>query len=149
MAQFLTDCASFSNSQGERLVPIIGMQSTRSFKTLPEDFKRAVSSVYNEFFTRQTDLWSQTAVQRLSPWINATGMLVCGEDLGMVPACTCQVLRQLRIFCLRVQLFSTTQHPNEYDYLTVITTSTHDTPVLRCGPKTTTCRARRAKKAMR
>lgn len=66
-------------------------------------------------------------------------MLVCGEDLGMVPACVQGVLDALSILGLRIQrmpkddklLFD---HPVHYPYLSVATPSVHDTSTLRYAP---------------
>jgi 4-alpha-glucanotransferase len=38
------------------------------------------------FFKRQDEFWKQVAMQKLPALKRATNMLVCGEDLGLVPA---------------------------------------------------------------
>ena len=63
-------------------------------------------------------------------------MLVCGEDLGMVPACVPEVMQQLNILSLEVQRMpknpcDTFVNPKDNPYLSVDTTSTHDTSTLR------------------
>ena len=63
-------------------------------------------------------------------------MLVCGEDLGMVPACVPDVMKQLNILSLEVQrmpksIHDTFVNPKDNPYLSVSTTSTHDTSTLR------------------
>ena len=63
-------------------------------------------------------------------------MLVCGEDLGMVPDCVHSVMNELQILSLEIQrmpknsnvLFSDL---NSLPYLSVSTTSTHDMPPIR------------------
>ena len=64
------------------------------------------------------------------------GLLICGEDLGMVAPCVPGVMRELGILSLEVQrmpknstsLFS---DPRENPYLSVDTTGTHDMPTIR------------------
>ncbi len=63
--------------------------------------------------------------------IDSTGMLCCGEDLGMIPACVPSVMDELEILSLKVQRmpddpsreFADTRR---YPYYCVATTSTHD-----------------------
>lgn len=66
----------------------------------------------------------------------ATNMLLCGEDLGMVPACVPVVMNELGILSLEVQRMpkdskKTFGHPADYPYLSVATPSSHDTSTLR------------------
>ena len=63
-------------------------------------------------------------------------MLICGEDLGMVPHCVPDVMKQLGILSLEIQRMpkdSTKEffNPTEAPYLSVITPSTHDMSTLR------------------
>jgi 4-alpha-glucanotransferase len=57
----------------------------------------------NYFFRRQDDFWKREAMQKLPFLKEATNMLVCGEDLGMVPACVPDVMKQLGILSLEIQ----------------------------------------------
>jgi 4-alpha-glucanotransferase len=68
--------------------------------------------------------------------MDATTMLICGEDLGMIPDSVPVVLKRLGLLSLEVQNMSKQLgqrfgNPQEYPYLSVCTTSTHDTPTLR------------------
>jgi len=63
-------------------------------------------------------------------------MLLCGEDLGMVPACVPSVMNELGILSLEVQRMPkdpkiTFGHPANYPYLSVATPSSHDTSTIR------------------
>ncbi len=63
-------------------------------------------------------------------------MLVCGEDLGMVPACVPGVMDALNILSLEVQRMPkdpavTFGLPSTYPYDSVCCTSSHDTSTLR------------------
>jgi len=75
-------------------------------------------------------------MQKLPFLKEATNMLVCGEDLGMVPACVPDVMKQLGILSLEIQrmpkdLNKEFFYPHESPYLSVITPSTHDMSTLR------------------
>jgi len=66
----------------------------------------------------------------------ATNMLVCGEDLGMVPHCVPDVMQQLGILSLEIQRMPKDAGnnffiPDEAPYLSVITPSTHDMSTIR------------------
>jgi 4-alpha-glucanotransferase len=63
-------------------------------------------------------------------------MLICGEDLGMVPACVPDVMKQLGILSLEIQRMPKNPkeeffHPNDAPYLSVVTPSTHDMSTIR------------------
>jgi 4-alpha-glucanotransferase len=63
-------------------------------------------------------------------------MLVCGEDLGLVPSCVPDVMRQLGLLSLEIQRMPKDPsveffHPNDAPYLSVVTPSTHDMSTIR------------------
>jgi 4-alpha-glucanotransferase len=63
-------------------------------------------------------------------------MLICGEDLGLVPACVPDVMKQLGILSLEIQRMPKDPkkeffHPNDAPYLSVVTPSTHDMSTVR------------------
>jgi 4-alpha-glucanotransferase len=63
-------------------------------------------------------------------------MLVCGEDLGMVPACVPEVMKQTGILSLEIQRMpkDVTReffNPAYAPYLSVVTPSTHDMSTIR------------------
>ncbi|KAF2072528.1 hypothetical protein CYY_006171 [Polysphondylium violaceum] len=120
-----------------RFYPRIEITKTSSFNELPDDLKSILHRLYiSYYFERQEELWAQTALQRLPLIKKCTKMLVCGEDLGMVPKCVEPVLKDLGILGLRIQRMPSDSnkdfyHPGEYQYLTVNTTSSHDMSTLR------------------
>ena len=88
------------------------------------------------FFKRQDDFWKQEAMQKLPTLRRVTNMLICGEDLGMVPSCVPEVMQQLGLLSLEIQRMpkdSSKQffHPNDAPYLSVVTPSTHDMSIIR------------------
>lgn len=129
---FITDCENPINSH-----PAIQAKLTIEYKELAKLQKRAYDNLYNHFFyERNEQLWAQTGHKRLKNIVFSTGMLVCGEDLGMIPACVPQVMDTLKILSLEIERMPKTANrkfgnPIEYPYLSVCTTGTHDTSTLR------------------
>jgi 4-alpha-glucanotransferase len=115
----------------------IGMDSTTSFRDLDDYSKQKLKDLYvNYFFRRQDDFWRRQAMQKLPELKRSTDMLVCGEDLGMVPTCVPDVMRQLGMLSLEIQRMpkQTTDvffHPVNAPYLSVVTPSTHDMSTIR------------------
>lgn len=117
--------------------PRINGFDTPMFKSLSKQAKEAYRRLHEDFFySRNNDFWSNVAMSKLPALIEATDMLVCGEDLGMIPACVPEVMDRLRILALEVQRMPKTMginvsDPSTYPYMSVCTTSTHDMSVLR------------------
>lgn len=112
--------------------PRISAQFTYQFRNLTDYEKWCFNRLYNDFFYhRNTDFWYGKAMWKLPPLLDATGMLACGEDLGMIPDCVPEVMHQLEILSLEIQRmpkdpkseFGDTWH---YPYFSVCTSSTHD-----------------------
>jgi 4-alpha-glucanotransferase len=75
-------------------------------------------------------------MKKLPALKHATNMLVCGEDLGLVPGCVPEVMRQLGLLSLEIQRMPKQSgreffHPNDAPYLSVVTPSTHDMSTIR------------------
>ncbi|MEN9497287.1 MAG: hypothetical protein RL750_186, partial [Bacteroidota bacterium] len=99
------------------------------------------------FFKRQDDFWFREAMHKLPSLKSATNMLVCGEDLGMVPHCVPEVMQQLGILSLEIQRMPKDPnrrffHPQDAPYLSVVTPSTHDMSTLRAWWEEDTSRTR-------
>lgn len=120
-----------------RFHPRITGQYTFSYAHLDDNVKEVYNRIYNDFFyKRHNYFWYEQAMRKLPELISATSMLVCGEDLGMVPDCVNWVMDELQILSLEIQrmpkqtniLFADL---NQYPYLSVNTTSTHDMSTIR------------------
>jgi len=115
----------------------IAMDQTSSFRYLDWHTQQQLKDLYlNYFFSRQDDFWEREAMHKLPALKRATNMLVFGEDLGMVPRCVPNVMRQLGILSLEIQRMPKNParqffHPNEAPYLSVVTPSTHDMSTVR------------------
>ena len=112
--------------------PKIGAKATAGYMYLDAYRKAAFDRLYDDFFYRRNnEFWKEKAMQKLPALLDSTGMLACGEDLGMIPATVPQVMSDLRILSLEIQRMpksveETFAHPANYPYLSVCTTSTHD-----------------------
>ena len=117
--------------------PKIGAKSTQGYQYLDAYRKAAFDRLYDDFFYRRNnEFWKDKAMQKLPALLDSTGMLACGEDLGMIPATVPQVMSDLRILSLEIQRMpksveETFAHPANYPYLSVCTTSTHDMNPIR------------------
>lgn len=115
----------------------IGMINTSSYKDLDDYSKQKLKELYiNYFFRRQDDFWRKEAMRKLPELKRSTEMLVCGEDLGMVPDCVPDVMQQLGMLSLELQRMPKLSgqlffHPNDAPYLSVVTPSTHDMSTIR------------------
>ncbi len=113
------------------------MEDTASFRNFEADTQQQLKSLYIDyFFRRQDDFWMKEAMQKLPALKRVTNMLVCGEDLGLVPACVPEVMRQLGLLSLEIQRMPKDPkkeffHPNDAPYLSVVTPSTHDMSTIR------------------
>ena len=121
----------------DMLHPRISIYQSHSFNELYDDQKRILMNIYNDYFYRRhTQFWRESAMRKLPTLISSTGMLCCGEDLGMVPDCVPEVMHALQILSLEIQRMPkdpkrTFAHPADAPYLSVCTTGTHDTNPLR------------------
>lgn len=112
--------------------PRIAAQHTFAYRALDGYQRACYDRLYNDFFYhRHNDFWHGKAMWKLPPVIEATDMLVCAEDLGMIPACVPDVMHRLEILSLEIQRMPkdpATEFADtwRYPYLSVCTTSTHD-----------------------
>jgi 4-alpha-glucanotransferase len=115
----------------------IAMDKTSSFQSLDEKTKKRLKELYEDYFyKRQEKLWRKEGRKKLSVLKKATNMLVCGEDLGMAPACVPAVLKELKILSLEVQRMPKKfgiefSDLNNAPYLSVVTPATHDMSTIR------------------
>lgn len=125
------------DSMGQHFHFRIDMEKTISFKHLIPHLQEKLRALYiNYFYRRQDDFWFREAMHKLPQLKEATNMLVCGEDLGMVPHCVPDVMQQLGILSLEIQRMPKDPkkeffHPDDAPYLSVITPSTHDMSTVR------------------
>jgi len=125
------------DSSGQQFHFRISIEDTTSFKHLDGDTQDKLKDLYiNYFYRRQDDFWEKEAMKKLPALKRSTNMLVCGEDLGMVPHCVPDVMKRLGILSLEIQRMPKASdkafsHPNDAPYLSVVTPSTHDMSTIR------------------
>lgn len=116
--------------------PRFNIKNTKSYQNLSINEQNAISDLYEDyFFKRQDAFWAANAMEKLPVILNSTDMLICAEDLGMVPDCVPQVLNHLGITALKVQRMPAENiawyNPKNAGYLNVVTASSHDSSTLR------------------
>lgn len=117
--------------------PRISAQFTYIYRALTDYERWCFDRLYNDFYYRRhNDFWYGKAMWKLPPLIDSTDMLVCAEDLGMIPACVPAVMQQLEILSLEIQRMpkdprSAFGNTWNYPYFSVCTTSTHDMSGIR------------------
>ena len=118
--------------------PRINATKLPEFQTLFNDEERQrFWNLYNDYFYRRNNhFWYQEAMKKLPRLTQATRMLCCAEDLGMVPDCVPWVMNELRILSLEIQSMPKDPavefgHLSRNPYRSVCTISTHDMATLR------------------
>ena len=117
--------------------PRIGVLNEPIFETLNAEEKDAFVRLYNNFFfQRHSFFWGQEALKRLPSILNAERILMCAEDLGMLPNCVEPVLNELRLLTLEIQQMPKQQgfefsHLDANPIRSVATIATHDMAPLR------------------
>lgn len=115
----------------------ISITATSSYKYLDKTTQDQLHSLYvNYFYYKQDEFWKKEALQKLPSIKRTTRMLVCGEDLGMVPHCVPEVMNQLSMLSLEIQRMPKKSgieffNPADAPYLSVVTPSTHDMSTIR------------------
>lgn len=117
--------------------PRISAQLDFIYESLYDNDKAAFNRLYNDYFYRRNNqFWYQEAMKKLPKLVQATRMLVCAEDLGMVPDCVPWVMDELKILSLELQSMPKDPsvkfgHLSRNSYRSVCTISSHDMPTLR------------------
>lgn len=114
--------------------PRIECWKTASFQELDGGAQSKLRNMYQQYmYQRQEQFWADQSMRKLPAILDASRMLVCGEDLGMVPACVAGVLDKLGIMGLRIQRMPPDNagtgkfgRPDTYPYMSVCTPSCHD-----------------------
>ena len=125
------------HKRSDRWHPRIAVQYQEAYTQLNDDQKFHFNQLYNDYFYRRNNqFWYTEAMKKLPKLTQATRMLVCAEDLGMVPDCVPWVMNELRILSLEIQSMPkdpTTRfgHLSRNPYRSVDTISTHDMATLR------------------
>ncbi len=129
--------------------PRITLQTTLVYAHLSEDQKNKINKLYNYFYyQRHNEFWKGQAMKKLPALVHSTQMLCCGEDLGMVPECVPNVMKELDILSLEIQrmpkeMYVEFGNLDRVPYKSVSTTSTHDMSGIRAWWEEDRARTRR------
>lgn len=124
-------------SRGRQFHLRFDIEKTMSFQALDLQTQVHLKDLYVDyFFRRQDEFWRKEALQKLPALKRVTNMLICGEDLGLVPACVPDVMRDLGLLSLEIQRMPKMpgrafSRPSNAPYLSVVTPSTHDMSTIR------------------
>ena len=125
------------HKRNDRWHPRIAVQYQEPYNKLNDEKKYNFNRLYNDYFYRRNNqFWYQEAMKKLPRLTQATRMLCCAEDLGMVPDCVPWVMNELRILSLEIQSMPKDDtlrfgKLKRNPYRSVCTISTHDMPTLR------------------
>lgn len=117
--------------------PRVAVQLDFVYESLYDCDKAAFNRLYNDFFYRRHNhFWYEGAMEKLGSLVATTDLLVCAEDLGMVPDCVPWVMDGLKILSLEIQTMPKDSHVRfgdtySYPYRSVCTFSTHDMATMR------------------
>ena len=121
------------HKQHDRWHPRINAPKLDAFHRLSWEEQQRFWAMYNDYFYRRNNqYWYDEAMKKLPRLTQATRMLCCAEDLGMVPDCVPWVMN------LSLEIQSMPKDPSvrfgrldRNPYRSVATISTHDMPTLR------------------
>ncbi|MFI3261400.1 MAG: 4-alpha-glucanotransferase [Rikenellaceae bacterium] len=117
--------------------PRILAHKTFAYSKLSEEQKEKFNNLYNDYFyVRNNDFWYVNVMKKLPTIINATSMLACVEDLGMIPSIVPTVISEMGLLSLEIERMPKQNgvrigDTNNFPYFSVATTSTHDMSPLR------------------
>ncbi len=113
--------------------PRIDFHNTKTFQLLDEQERNKLRGLHDHYFYhRHNEFWKEGAAKKLPVLKYASDMLVCGEDLGMVPDSVVPLMHELQILQLNVQ--RNPEYESQFDelhYLSVKGSGNHDMPTLR------------------
>lgn len=124
------------NSNGQQFNPRITLNTTQSYSQLDPHTQSIILKLYNDYYyNRHDEYWRQQALWKLPAILDASDMLICGEDLGMIPKAVPGVMRDLNIISLEIQRMpkgnSKFGQVPSYPYFSVCSPSCHDMSTIR------------------
>lgn len=117
--------------------PRIMLSETARFGMLNDEEKNIMRAMHDDFFfNRHNEFWKECATRNLGGMLRKCKMLVCGEDLGMIPASVPMVMKRMQILALELQRMPKLNwerygNCSKYDYFSVCATSSHDISSIR------------------
>jgi 4-alpha-glucanotransferase len=124
------------SSNGQYFNPRITLSTTSSYNELDDSLKSKLTVLYNDYyFHRHDEFWKEQALRKLPAILDASDMLICGEDLGMIPNSVPGVMKAMNIISLEIQRMPKGNNRfgqvSEYPYFSVCSPSCHDMSTIR------------------
>ena len=126
-----------TDSNGQAFHPRFDLYKTESYQQFSQEIQDRIYAIYLDYFyNRQEEFWAKSAMTKLPALKDATDMLICGEDLGMIPNCVPQVLKEIDLLTLEIQRMSKNPETEflqaaDTPYYSVNSPSTHDMSPVR------------------
>lgn len=119
--------------------PRISPEWTDIYRELSPKNQSVISEIaYSYFYIDNDKLWRDTAISRLSNIFGIDNqLLLCAEDLGMLPYSVPEVLSKLSMLSLDIERMPKKATDTEWErirdihYMSVVASSTHDMPPLK------------------
>lgn len=113
--------------------------NSRAFHSLSDHERYQLNELLGSKVEQSMSLWKSQGLKLLKFMKESEDMLVCAEDLGTIPHCVPEVLKELGILGLHVTRWSKKYNeygepfikPAEYNYLSVSTPAVHDSSTVR------------------
>lgn len=123
-------------SEGQYFNPRITLSTTYSYSQLDNYTKAKLNTLYNDYyFKRHDQYWKDQALWKLPAILDASDMLICGEDLGMIPKSVPSVMKDMNIISLEIQRMPKGSNKfgevRSYPYFSVCSPSCHDMSTVR------------------
>eukprot|EP01156_Anaeramoeba_ignava_P014473 Anaeramoba_ignava/a609284_25.p1 GENE.a609284_25~~a609284_25.p1 ORF type:complete len:1053 (+),score=371.42 a609284_25:19-3177(+) len=134
----ISEVCLLGNPVSDVFYPRYDLQKTLSFQDLDFNIQKVLLKLSNEYFySKQESLWKQTARKRLPLLTQKTKMLIIAEDLGFKPQCLDPILKEMQIPGMKIERMSSNtsespfDNPKKFDYMSMTSTSTHDSENIR------------------
>ncbi|MCR4853956.1 MAG: 4-alpha-glucanotransferase [Prevotella sp.] len=137
LCRLVTNVLFVEDKQQGLYHPRFGVYNEPVYDILSADEKDAFMRLYNNYYyERHNDFWAMKADRKFAELLASTRMLICAEDLGLLPKCVSSVLDAQRMLTLEVQDMPKEHgyefsHLDAYPYRSVATFSTHDMSPMR------------------
>ncbi len=117
--------------------PLMMPQQRIDYERLTDEQQYKIAQRSDEYYHHRNEyLWRETALKRLTNIMTTSDILLCAEDLGVLPKSIQEVLSSLELLSLEVLRMPKLPgkrfvEPQDIPWLSVLTTGTHDMPSLR------------------
>lgn len=91
-------------NDAKRFYPRFNLMETTSFAAYDPTKHDLLKQLHDGYYYKNhMEMWADCARRTIPALMQSTDMLMCGEDLGFVPACVPPVMHELGVIGLRIQ----------------------------------------------